>query len=66
MEPIAVIDFETTGMSPGHSCRATEIAAVIVEDGRLVLAHGGDAEGERNSNSPMLPRRPHHVGDDES
>ena len=36
MEPIAVIDFETTGMSPGHTCRATEIAAVIVEDGRIV------------------------------
>ncbi len=36
MERIAVIDFETTGMSPGQSCRATEIAAVIVEDGRIV------------------------------
>ena len=39
MEPIAVIDFETTGMSPGHSCRATEIAAVIVEDGRIVARY---------------------------
>ncbi len=36
MEPIAVIDFETTGISPGQNCRATEIAAVIVEDGRIV------------------------------
>ena len=39
MEPIAVIDFETTRMSPGHSCRATEIAAVIVEDGRIVARY---------------------------
>jgi DNA polymerase-3 subunit epsilon len=39
VEPIAVIDFETTGMSPGHSCRATEIAAVIVEDGRIVARY---------------------------
>ena len=39
MEPIAVIDFETTGMSPGHICRATEIAAVIVEDGRIVARY---------------------------
>ncbi|MBP8185523.1 MAG: 3'-5' exonuclease, partial [Pseudomonas sp.] len=36
MERIAVIDFETTGMSPGQNCRATEIAVVIVEDGRIV------------------------------
>ena len=39
MEPIAVIDFETTGMSPGHTCRATDIAAVIVEDGRIVARY---------------------------
>ena len=39
MEPIAVIDFETTGMSPGHTCRATEIAAVIVEGGRIVARY---------------------------
>ncbi|MDF5893539.1 3'-5' exonuclease [Pseudomonas syringae pv. syringae] len=36
MERIAVIDFETTGISPGHSCRATEIAVVIMEQGRIV------------------------------
>ena len=35
-ERIAVIDFETTGMSPGMGCRATEIAAVMVEDGYIV------------------------------
>jgi DNA polymerase-3 subunit epsilon len=32
---IAVIDFETTGISPGPD-RATEIGAVIVENGRIV------------------------------
>lgn len=34
--PVAVIDFETTGSSPGQGARATEIAAVLVENGRIV------------------------------
>jgi DNA polymerase-3 subunit epsilon len=36
MSTIAVIDFETTGMSPSMGSRATEVAAVLVEDGRIV------------------------------
>ncbi len=36
MEVVAVIDFETTGLSPDHGDRATEIAAVIVQDGIIV------------------------------
>ncbi len=36
METIAVIDFETTGLSPGQGARATEIAAVLVQDGHIV------------------------------
>lgn len=36
MNPIAVIDFETTGLSPGHGDRATEVAIVMVEGGRVV------------------------------
>jgi len=36
LEAIAVIDFETTGLSPSQGCRATEIAAVIWQDGRIV------------------------------
>lgn len=36
MERIAVIDFETTGISPGAHCRATEIAVVMLEDGQIV------------------------------
>jgi DNA polymerase-3 subunit epsilon len=36
MEVVAVIDFETTGLSPDHGDRATEIAAVIVQDGKVV------------------------------
>ena len=35
-ETVAVIDFETTGISPGHGARATEIAAVLVQDGQIV------------------------------
>ena len=36
LERIAVIDFETTGISPSTSCRATEIAVVIMEQGVIV------------------------------
>ncbi|MDH4390130.1 MAG: 3'-5' exonuclease [Aquabacterium sp.] len=35
-ETIAVIDFETTGMGPGQGARATEIAVVLVQGGRIV------------------------------
>ncbi len=34
--PIAVIDFETTGMTPAQGARATEIAIVLLQDGRVV------------------------------
>lgn len=36
MNPIAVIDFETTGMSPGQGARATEVGIVLVENGQVV------------------------------
>lgn len=36
MQPIAVIDFETTGISPGQGARATEVAIVLLEGGRVV------------------------------
>ena len=36
MNRIAVIDFETTGTSPGLGDRATEVAIVITEAGRVV------------------------------
>ena len=36
METLAVIDFETTGLGPAQGGRATEIAAVLVEDGEIV------------------------------
>jgi DNA polymerase-3 subunit epsilon len=35
-QPIAVIDFETTGMSPQHDARATEVAIVLLEGDRVV------------------------------
>jgi DNA polymerase III subunit epsilon len=35
-ETVAVIDFETTGTSPGQGARATEIAAVLVQGGQIV------------------------------
>ena len=36
MSPIAVIDFETTGVSPGQGARATEVAIVLLEGGPVV------------------------------
>lgn len=36
MEAVAVIDFETTGLSPAQGDRATEVAAVILENGKVV------------------------------
>ena len=36
MKLTAVIDFETTGISPGCGDRATEVAIVLLEDGRAV------------------------------
>ena len=36
METLAVIDFETTGLSPAQGARATEIAAVLVAGGQVV------------------------------
>ncbi len=36
IETIAVIDFETTGLSPAMGARATEIAVVLLQDGRVV------------------------------
>lgn len=46
MEVVAVIDFETTGLSPAQGDRATEVAAVILADGQVVdryqsLMNGG-------------------------
>jgi DNA polymerase-3 subunit epsilon len=35
-ETVAVVDFETTGMSPSMGSRATEIAAVLVCGGQIV------------------------------
>nr|WP_315232054.1 3'-5' exonuclease [uncultured Albidiferax sp.] len=36
MTRLAVIDFETTGISPGQGDRATEVAIVLLEQGRVV------------------------------
>lgn len=36
MNTVAVIDFETTGISPGQGARATEVAIVLLEGGQVV------------------------------
>ena len=36
MTPIAIIDFETTGMSPDVGARPTEVAIVLTDNGRVV------------------------------
>lgn len=35
-EIMAVVDFETTGLSPAYGARAIEIAVVLISDGRVV------------------------------
>ena len=35
-DTVAVIDFETTGMSPAMGARATEVAVVLLREGRIV------------------------------
>ncbi|PWB20499.1 3'-5' exonuclease [Comamonas sp. JNW] len=35
-ERIAILDFETTGMSPAYGARAAEVGIVMVENGRIV------------------------------
>ena len=36
MDVVAVIDFETTGLSPAQGDRATEIAAILLQNGKVV------------------------------
>lgn len=36
MQTVAIIDFETTGLSPAMGDRATEVAVVMVADGKIV------------------------------
>jgi hypothetical protein len=36
METVAVLDFETTGLSPNYGDKATEIAITLVRDGQVV------------------------------
>ena len=36
METVAVLDFETTGLSPNWGDRATEIAITLVRDGKVI------------------------------
>ena len=36
MQSVAVLDFETTGLSPTQGDRATEIAVVLVRDGQII------------------------------
>ena len=35
LETFAVIDFETSGLSPAHGARPIEVAAVLVRDGKI-------------------------------
>ena len=39
METLAVIDFETTGLSPTQGARATEIAVVLIRGGEIVARY---------------------------
>jgi DNA polymerase-3 subunit epsilon len=51
MNPIAVIDFETTGLSPAMGDRATEIAIVLLEGTKVV----GRFQSLMNAGVPISP-----------
>ncbi|MBY4719093.1 3'-5' exonuclease [Ralstonia mannitolilytica] len=36
MQTVAVLDFETTGLSPSQGDRATEIAVILLRDGQII------------------------------
>ncbi len=44
LDVVAVIDFETTGLSPNEGARATEVAAVILKDLPICPKRGGHTE----------------------
>ncbi len=58
METIAVIDFETTGVSPAMGSRATEVAAVLVQGGVIV----GRYQSLMNSGAWVPPFIEHLTG----
>jgi DNA polymerase III epsilon subunit-like protein len=61
---VAVIDFETTGLSPAQGDRATEIAAVILENGKVVDRYQSLMSGERKrTNCPHESLKNHFLGD---
>ncbi len=54
METVAVLDFETTGLSPNYGDRATEIAITLVRGGQVIdrfqsLTHAGRWRGSISS-----------------
>ena len=51
MNPIAVIDFETTGLSPAQGDRATEIAIVVLDGTQVV----GRFQSLMNAGVPISP-----------
>ena len=38
-DTVIVLDFETTGLSPDQGARPTEVAAVTVQDGKIVASY---------------------------
>ncbi|GAB3765588.1 hypothetical protein GCM10028796_23160 [Ramlibacter monticola] len=51
LDPIAVVDFETTGLSPSQGDRATEIAIVMLEGTQVV----GRFQSLMNAGVPISP-----------
>ncbi|MCB1804210.1 MAG: 3'-5' exonuclease, partial [Candidatus Competibacteraceae bacterium] len=35
-DPVAILDFETTGMSPDYGDRITEVGVAVVADGKII------------------------------
>lgn len=51
MQTVAVIDFETTGLSPAMGDRATDAAVVMVADGKIANNRGQRPSNDGGTNA---------------
>lgn len=54
MQTVAVLDFETTGLSPSQGDRATEIAIILLRDGQIVDRYQSLMNAERRIPSQVV------------
>ena len=63
MSKIAVIDFETTGLSPGYGDRATEVAVVMIENDVIMARYQSLMNSKAPPASEVMQELAEFVGD---